>query len=250
MDEITIMVVTFGRFPLTKRFYKSLLETTTVPFNLIFIDNGSVQDGTVEWLKELKPEASVKKLIVKCNNTNRGIAKARNQGLKLADELGTQYFVCADNDVEMPRIENSCWLQECISIMKANPMYNVGVNFEDRQYPLVTKNGFEFQEIPGNLGTAGAVFSKMLFKTIGYFKTDYPSEKYASEDADYGARGRAAAYRFSYLKEPGIHFGGENEEPNYRKWKDECHAKNLQQFRQNCALYYQHKLPIYLPYKD
>jgi GT2 family glycosyltransferase len=247
MSDISIMCVTYNRLDFTKRWYNSLLEKTTVPFNLIIVDNAS-GDGTVDYLKTLKEDKCLEKLVIQYNEKNKGIAIGRNQGLKIADGLNTKWYCTVDNDVEMP---HNNWLQECVDILKANPQYGCcGVNFEDNQYPLVTKNGFTFQEkARGNLGTACMVFPKSIHNLIGFFNTEYGL--YSVDDSDFGARLNALSIKLAYLKDPGIHFGSGNaEEKNYRKWKDDCHKNTLDQFRRNCAAYYRKEKSVYIPYKD
>ena len=101
------------------------------------------------------------------NDENKGIAIARNQGLKLANEIDTDWYATIDNDVTVP----NGWLGECIEIIKSSPQYgSIGVNMEGVEYSLVNKKGFQFQDKPrGNLGTACMVFNKSLHKMLGYY---------------------------------------------------------------------------------
>jgi len=242
-----IMCVTYNRLPLTKQTFDSLCETTDYPFNLIVIDNAS-SDGTKEYLESLKLECKyLKQTVIRYNSENKGIAVGRNQGLVEANKLDGEWLVTLDNDVILP----NGWLSECIDVLENNPTYAAcGVNFEDTKYPLVTKNGVEFQnKSQGNLGTACMCFNKKIHKLIGFFNTSYGH--YGLEDADYGLRLRAIKLQLCYLKENGNHIGsGENDKGEYRKWKTETHDKFLKDFNANCAAYYNRTKPIYIPFKE
>jgi glycosyltransferase involved in cell wall biosynthesis len=259
MDElINLMMVTYNRLPLTIKTLDSILETTNNPFNLIIIDNGST-DGTVDFLKNIlqrlydmrEDEGGempyLRKLVIKYNKENKGIAYGRNQGLVEAVKLDGEWLCTVDNDVLLPQR----WSSECIEILKANQSFgSIGVNFEDTKYPLVTKGGIEFQEKPqGNLGTACTVFNIRLHKMLGFYKSY--GTNYGEEDANFGMRIRVLGLKLGYIKEMGIHIGsGENDTGEYREWKTECHKKNLAQFKQDCADYFNRKIPLYIPFKE
>lgn len=241
---ISLMMATYNRLELTKQTVDNIYKTADKPFNFIIIDNGSV-DGTVDFLNQLKENKPNIYLIL--NETNKGIARARNQALKKADELKTEWFVTVDNDVLLP----DRWLSKCIDILKANPKYaSIGVSFEPVQYPLVCENGYEFECKPqGNLGTACTVFHKKLHGLIGFYCTEYGP--YGEEDADYHFRARVLGLKLGYLKEHGKHIGeGEHDQGEYREFKDECRKQNLALFHKNCRMYSTKQKPIYIPYSE
>ncbi|MFA5758934.1 MAG: glycosyltransferase [Clostridia bacterium] len=237
---ITLMMVTYNRLDLTKKTIIGLKQSVKIPYKLVIVDNGS-NDGTIEYLNTLSGDIELILL-----PKNHGIAVGRNIALRTADGFGTEWYCTIDNDVEMP----VGWLEEGISILKANPSYGaIGVNFENTTYPLVTKNGYTFQDKPqGNLGTACMIFGKPLHKAIGFFK-EY--NKYGLEDSDFGMRARFFGFKLGYIKENGVHLGvGSEDSGEYRKFKTYAHDSKVQEFRSNCSLYAQKKLPIYLPYQD
>ncbi len=240
------MMVTYNRLELTKRTLENLYANTKFPFNLVIVDNHS-EDGTIEFLKELPYTDNLKEFRYKLNDENKGIAIGRNQTLKLANDLGTDWYVTIDNDVLVP----DGWLTESVKILKANTKYGmIGVNMEGKRYRDVQDGGCEFQCKPqGNLGTACIVFPKSLHKMLGFFNTEY--EKYAHEDADFGMRARSVGYQLGYINEMGQHIGeGEFDVGEYREFKNEYHAKNLPKFHENARLYMTKKKSVYIPYKD
>jgi GT2 family glycosyltransferase len=236
-----IMVVTYNRLELTKKTFDNL-SNAGFPYHLIVVDNGST-DGTVEYLFENSDLNTDVVFLEK----NKGIAIGRNIALEKANTLGVSWYCTIDNDVIMP----DGWLKECIDILTTNKDYGaIGVNMEGTPYPLVTRNGYTFQNKPqGNLGTACMVFSKQLHKMIGYFNTEYGA--YGEEDADFGMRARVAGFKLGYIERMGTHLGEDDQDQgDYRKFKTKQHQDNLNKFRQNCALYAQRKKAIYLSYKE
>lgn len=239
----SIMMVTYNRVELTKKTLNSLLETQKIPFYLYLVDNCST-DNSWEYLSKFCMDNSgkdnFKGFQIKKNDTNLGIAIARNQALSMAQE---DWLVTLDNDVILPNnaIENA------ISILKVVPEYGaIGVNFEKQNYPLIKKSSFEFQSKPkGNLGTACMVFNKSLHKMLGYFNTEYGL--YGLEDSDFGMRVRVLGLKLGYIKENGEHLGeGNNDIGEYRKFKTKTHDAFLNKFNKNCSDYVSGRKSIYI----
>lgn len=240
--KITLMMVTYNRLDLTKKTVDHLRKSIKSETDFVIVDNGS-KDGTIEYLKELTHNGNIHLIF---NEENRGIAIGRNQSLKKAVELGTDWFVTLDNDVEMPE----GWLEESIDILSNSPGYGmIGVNMEPTKYPLVTINGRTFQNKPhGNLGTACIVFPKSLQKMLGYFNTEYGP--YGEEDADFGVRARVVGYKLGYIERMGTHLGvGEYDVGEYREFKTNWHNKNYEAFSKNVVAYSRRQKPLFIPYK-
>lgn len=244
MKDVTtsIMMVTYNRLDLTKKMLESLFATTE-GFRLFIVDNGS-SDGTVDYLREMqrqRPEIHE----IMYNRENRGIAVGRNQGLLMADKHNDPYLSTVDNDV----VFYKGWLKDCIRFLEVNQNYAVGLNFEGTEYPVKTINGESLQyKREGNLGTACTVFPRMLHEKIGFFTTEFGL--YGEEDADYFFRARQAGYEMGYMVKTGKHLGeGDADQGPYREFKTKAHAKNLDQFRKNCADYVRRKKPLYITFK-
>lgn len=235
-------MVTYNRLDLTKQTVEGLKKSVDIDYKFIIIDNNST-DGTVEYLKELNPSVLI------LNNTNQGIAKARNQCLKAANAIGTEYYCFVDNDVRMP----VGWLSECIEILKANKSYGMlGVNMEGQGYPIVESKGFKFQSKPqGNLGTACVVFPLSTHKLLGFFNTMDYSPFYGLEDTDFGMRARFAGLKLGYIERMGEHLGvGTEDVGEYREFKTKEHDSYIKVFRDNCNLYANRKKPLYVKEQD
>lgn len=246
-DKATLMMATYNRLDLTKQTLDNIFETTDYPFDLIIVDNNSV-DGTVDYLYSFieaqitKEPKYFKEFKLIRNEKNLGIAVARNQALMAStgDWLST-----LDNDVLLP----AKWLSDCIGVLQTNPRYAMmGVNMEGRSYPIVRNQKYTWQDKPaGNLGTACTVFNRSLHKLLGYFNTEYGL--YGEEDADFGMRVRVAGFKMGYLSTNGCHVGeGENDVGEYREFKTASHQKNLALFRKNCGDYVHGKKSLYIKY--
>lgn len=245
-NVVSCMLVTYNRLELTKRMMENFIQSTDADYRLIIVDNGST-DGTVKWLKELKPaSAFCQGVDVQLNEKNMGIAIGRNQGLLIADKYKDKWLCTLDNDMELP----NGWLTECLSIIKTNHKFVIGVNMEGINYPIQIMNGKPIQwKKEGNLGTVCTVFHRKLFEAIGFFTTEYKT-RYGTEDANYFFRARIAGWQMGYLPTNGVHFGqGELDTGEYREFKNKCHKDNLSQFQQDCRNYMNGKKSIYHYYE-
>lgn len=247
MTAASIMMVTYNRLNLTKQTLACLFENTDYPFNLIVIDNAS-RDGSGDFVYDFLADKVGKSDFFKGftlvrNETNLGIAVARNQALQVAKD---EWLSTLDNDVLVPKK----WLSQCIGILNSDARYGMlGVNMENVAYPLVKRGEHEWQNKPkGNLGTACTVFNRSLHKTLGFFNTEYGL--YGEEDADFGMRVRVLGLKLGYLKDNGIHVGeGENDVGEYRQFKTASHKANLKKFNENCVAYANGRKSLYIPFK-
>lgn len=246
MATVAIMCITYNRLELTKRMLESFFKNTNSNYRLIIVDNGST-DGTVEWLKQLKPDGKFcQGYHSHFNEKNMGIAIGRNQGLLIADKYNEPWLCTIDNDIEF----HYGWLTECLDIVKTNHKFAIGLNFEEVNYPIQLMNGKQVQwKKDGNLGTACSLFHRKLHDAIGFFITDYGS--YGEEDANWYERARLAGWQMGYLPTNGIHFGvGELDIGEYREFKTACHKNNLSQFQKDCWDYRAGRKSIYISFEE
>ena len=243
---VSIMMVCYNRLELTKRMLASFFKNTNSEYRLIIIDNGST-DGTVDWLKELKPEGDFcQGLYLHFNFENKGIAIGRNQALLIADKFQDKWLSTVDNDIEV----HYGWLNECLDILKTNHKFAIGLNMEGVNYPIQLMNGKPVQwKKEGNLGTACTVFHRKLHEAIGFFNTDFGL--YSHEDASFFNRARLAGWQLGYLPTNGVHFGiDELDTGAYRDFKTKSAKDNLPAYRQAHFDYLSGKKSIYIPYTE
>lgn len=89
----SIIILTYNQLSYTKLCVDSIIRNTSEPFELIFVDNGSV-DGTRKYLEEIKNKIERVKIIV--NDENIGFALGNNQAFQ---EAGGEYILLLNNDV-------------------------------------------------------------------------------------------------------------------------------------------------------
>ena len=92
-EEIDIIIPTYNRIRETKRTIENLYQSTSIPFKLIIVDNGST-DETIQYLEALKQERQNVKIIFLKDNP--GASTARSEGLK---ESKNKYVAFLDNDI-------------------------------------------------------------------------------------------------------------------------------------------------------
>jgi GT2 family glycosyltransferase len=224
-------MLTFNRLAATKRALEKFFQVTKSPFYLTVIDNGST-DGTQSFLNTFYTHGHsgyCRGFEVILNETNLGVAKARNQGL-LALKSDAEFIATVDNDVLLP--DN--WLEQCTDIMQANQKWVIGVNFnqEKQKYPTVTLNGCTFlhkNQTPQNVGAGCVVFPRQLHDKIGFF--DDLGTLYGEEDTLFFTRAVRAGYQIGYLSTSGTHFGPLLDKGDYQTSKTQARQHNMTLFR-------------------
>jgi N-acetylglucosaminyl-diphospho-decaprenol L-rhamnosyltransferase len=109
MVDLSIVIISWKMKSMLEAMLDSIKKhTLDISYELIVIDNNS-QDGTAEMVRSTYPEAA---LII--NSKNRGIARARNQGFRIAKG---RYVITLDADMLLK--ENS--LKKLIDFMDATP---------------------------------------------------------------------------------------------------------------------------------
>jgi O-antigen biosynthesis protein len=108
----SIVVPSCGQLEYTKLCVPSLLKHTRQPFELIFLDIGSL-DGTAEYLAGLAAGAGIRVEMVR-TATDLGIADAVQDALKLARG---EFIVLLNNDA----IVTGAWLNQLIGLAQMSP---------------------------------------------------------------------------------------------------------------------------------
>ncbi|MNK91363.1 N-acetylglucosaminyl-diphospho-decaprenol L-rhamnosyltransferase [compost metagenome] len=110
-DRVSIVLLGYNQLAYTRLCVESVLEHSDLPFELLLIDNGSV-DGTGEYFKGLASrDARVKAIL---NPRNLGFAVGCNQGI--AEATG-KYVLFLNNDTIVPRQ----WLSRLLAHFKERP---------------------------------------------------------------------------------------------------------------------------------
>ncbi|HEY6333424.1 MAG TPA: glycosyltransferase [Blastocatellia bacterium] len=93
--KVTVVILSHGRIDCTSRAVQSLIENTSIPIQLLVIDNRS-SDAVRQELRRLKTRYECMQLVLL--DENLGCARGRMHALGL---VGTPYVAFIDNDVEV-----------------------------------------------------------------------------------------------------------------------------------------------------
>lgn len=259
---VNIGMVTFNRLEFTKQAIDAVVRFTNFPYVLTVVDNHS-EDGTQDYLKELKRQGIIKNLLLLEENV--GIAKASN--LAWQQESEAAYYLKHDNDIVIQKPE---WLTNMVAVIDAVPeLAALGYNFEPVSYPLETLHGQGIRiKHDANLGGACYLIPKRAEQALGYWCEDYGL--YGEEDHDHSVRLRQAGYLNAYMEDEdaGVHLPGGKAgkiDPiscqtadvresqthfDYRVWKDNLRSQLKARggiFERNQRAYAQHTRSLYVP---
>lgn len=116
MNRVSVVIVVFNQLPLTRACLESL-KPSTIPFDLVVVDNGST-DGTQEFFHHF-PEPFP--LRYHRNSSNLGLIRALNQGWRIA---GGEFLCFLHNDTEMLDPE---WLAKLVNAAEGEGAGLVGL---------------------------------------------------------------------------------------------------------------------------
>lgn len=205
----SIIIATFNQLWATRQCVDSLLMRTDEEIELIFVDNGST-DGTPEYLSSI-PGARVIR-----NDTNRGFARAVNQGLQIA--TGKQLLLL-NNDC----VVTTGWLSGLLEALYdddtnglVGPVSNnvSGTQQIPVSYRLLTSvDGFAWDRrgcrnltVTDRLVGFCLLFRREVMNRIGLLDEQF--EVGCFEDDDFCRRARLAGYRAIIANHVFIHHFG------------------------------------------
>lgn len=114
--KVAIYTLTYERVEYTKECFETLYKTAGHEFDHYIWDNGS-KDGTVEYLKSLKPHGWCKKVEVHYSPDNKGISIASNGIVDRIKEHDYQVIMKSDNDAYYI---TDGWLAKMVEIWRSN----------------------------------------------------------------------------------------------------------------------------------
>lgn len=105
----SIVILSCNELAFTRGCVESILEKTTEPFELIFVDNGS-SDGTPDYVRSLR----LTNATLICNARNLGFSAGVNQGIRAS---GGRQILLLNNDV----VVTSGWLARLLAALYGDP---------------------------------------------------------------------------------------------------------------------------------
>ncbi|HTU23475.1 MAG TPA: glycosyltransferase [Gemmataceae bacterium] len=207
----SIIILTYNQLHFTRLCVESIRRHTDVPYELIFVDNGST-DGTVDYLKS---QAGVTLLT---NPTNVGFPKGVNQGLRIA--RGEQLLLLNNDTVVTPG-----WLRRLLApldddcrIGLVGPCSNnisgvqqVPVTYQDLSglddFAVKWAEEHQGERMDVNRLTGFCLLLRReLLQRIGYLDERFGLGNF--EDDDYSRRALLAGYRDIIARDVFIHHFG------------------------------------------
>jgi len=160
-QPIDICVVTYNRLAYLKNCVWSIIAATKIPYRLFIISDNS-NDGTNEWLLEMKSFGKIDEVII--NSENLGSAKSFN---KVIEATSSEYFVMTCDDMWFHR----GWDNACVQILNEFKdcgmvtFFNFPIKEGDTQLKMVNNHTY-YRQVTG-LGST--IINRKLFDGIGGF---------------------------------------------------------------------------------
>ncbi len=256
---VSIIMLTFNALEYTQKCINSVLEHTQLPYELILVDNGS-QDGTVEYLSELKEKYDHIKVIF--NKKNKGFAYGNNQGARRAKG---KYLLFLNNDV----LVADGWLNDLVSVLVENPFVGmvgpITNSISGRQrvenVPYKNEQGFytfaaKVRELNKNKITprrriAGfcMLMRREMFEKLGGFDTRFGTGNF--EDDDLCVRLRQKGW--AIMVHEGVfihHYGSQTFKANKIKYEANMREKAKLFFKKHPTIDYEELLELKEPLSE
>ena len=220
---MSIVVLNWNRLHYTKPTVERIIEATTIPHELILVDNNSMEEsGVRQYLKSLEGRTNAQKITYVFNDKNLGVAGGRNSGLVHAQG---DYLVTIDDDVRVPDKWDVKMAEACDKIPKLGI---TGVNVEPHKYAVVEYNCIRVRPKKGNLGGACLCLPRRVFKRVGYY--NYFST-YGHEDCAMFYRLNQLGLLSAYIEPKGKHLDTDADKA-YRAAKNDAHKKGSVQLQE------------------
>jgi len=166
---VSVLMTAYNRERYIAEAIESVLESTYKNFELIIVDDCSV-DNTVEIAKSF--EGKDNRVIVYVNDKNLGDYPNRNKAASIAQGEFLMY-VDSDDKIYANGIEN------CIKTMQMFPQSSFGMYYLNSDRPPFILNSMEaiqkhfFEKSFLTVGPGGTIIKRVFFENIGEYPTSY-----------------------------------------------------------------------------
>lgn len=233
MQEVSVVIPNYNGLVYLEGVLQSLQNQTLQNYEVILVDNGSV-DGSCAYVTEHYPWVRIVKLA-----ENFGFCRAVNEGIFLAE---APYVVLLNNDTEV----EADFLEEMVkAIRRHENAFSCAarmIQFYDREklddagnyycalgwsYARGKGKNVNFYEKEERIFAAcagAAVYRKEIFETIGYFDEEHFAYL---EDTDIGYRARIYGYENWYAPKARVyHVGSGTSGSRYNQFKTRYSSRN------------------------
>ncbi len=212
---VSIIVLTKNQLTYTKQCVESIFQHTNVPFELIIVDNASI-DGTRPYINQTAQKYKNVKVLL--NEENKGFGGANNQGIACSSG---KYILLLNNDV----IVTKDWIQGLVKGMNAHsqcgilgpvsnyvqppqlindPVYQLeNLDSYSRNHQQTYKD--QLTEVERVIGFCMLIKREVINKIGGF---DLRFQKGNFEDDDFCLRALLAEYKCVIAQEVFIHHYG------------------------------------------
>lgn len=217
---MSIMVLNWNRPEYSKKTIECLMAKTTVPHELILIDNNSAEEtGVKKYLESVKGNQYTREVKLVFNDTNQGVGGGRNTGLLVAKG---DYLFNIDDDVLVPDNYDKFMVSACDNIGKLGV---VGICVEPYKYPKQIINNVPVRiKKVGNINGAALCLPRRVFKRVGFYNNFGGLCAYSHEDAYLSYVLNHIGLLGVYIPPKGVHLDTDKDLA-YRKAKDKAHVK-------------------------
>ncbi len=197
-EGVSIVMAAYNALDYSRLCLKSIQEFTSVPYELVLIDNGS-NDGTGEYFKTI-PRAQIIR-----NEKNMGFPRGYNQGMKACSG---KYIVLINNDC----VVSYNWLSNMLSCARSDAAIGLvgprgnninGIQRMEREFNSIgefyqftskfntpdPQKWFEVNELVGFC----LLLKRGVMDKIGYFDESFGLGTH--EDIDYAIRARNGGFK-------------------------------------------------------
>lgn len=190
--NFSIIVLTYNALDYTKKCIESIKNNTKVSYELIIIDNNSI-DGTEDWLKAQWESSEIGDNVqIYINDENKGVAGGRNQGIRSSSG---DVIVFLDNDTEV----GSGWDMQIIENISKSDIGVVGksgVNIKSLNpvewQPHSTINSVAYVDVVSGFCFA---FKRHLLDLVGMPWENFPNKRFWHEDLEFCKRISLSGYK-------------------------------------------------------
>jgi len=212
---LSIIVLNWNRLRYSRQTIENLIKKTTVPHELILVDNNSSEPGLKEYLLGVSGNKNTIRVERVFNSKNLGVGGGRNSGLVKAKG---DYLMTIDDDILVPENYDIQLIDVCDKVPKLGI---TGINVEPTKYPASNISGVKFCPKNGNLGGGCLCMPRRIHNTVGFYNC---FSLYGHEDCSMFYRLTKIGLISAYIAPRGIHLD-KDEDKEYRKAKNNAHER-------------------------
>jgi len=178
--KASLCYITWNRFLYTKKSLLSIIENTKRNnYDLNIWDNGSTDEGMVDWLRNISLNNNFSYMFFR---KNQGLTRAMNNQMRIMQKMFNPDVFChISNDIVVP----PDWLNGVFEAIESSKVGAVGLNLENKISESTLVDGVELEKIcdDGCIGGMHYCIPKHTYNILGGFREVV--QLYGQQDANY-----------------------------------------------------------------